>query len=646
MKKFNKLFSTFDIGHLHLRNRIVMAPLGNNLSNEDGTVSDRALAYYAERAKGGAGLIITESSPTSKFSRHRAKCICAYDDSFLPGLKRLVEVVHSYGTAIALQLIHAGRMVDSELTGTPPVAPSPVPRWPDAPVPKALEIEEIYEIIGDFGSEARRAKEAGFDAVEIHGAHGYLIHDFLSPRINKRKDAYGGTSEKRLRFAIEVVRRVREEVGPSYPIIFRLSAKEYVEGGYDLNESLDWCKELEREGVNVIHITGGTNETLLAGVHAVSPMMFPLAYHAASAEAVKRVVKIPVIAVGRINHPSVAEQILRKGQADLVSVGRAFLADPHWPAKAARGEEDRIRQCVACNQCVWTLYQQKSVICFQNAAVGREEECQILPAKKAKKVVVIGGGLAGLEAARVAKKRGHHVTLFEKTSRLGGQFLLASVPPFKQELMKAVEWLIREVEKEGVKVKLNTEVKVETIQREKPDAIIVATGASPLIPIEFSVPNVLTAWEVLAGKETGKEVLVLGGGMVGSETAEFLVNKGCRVTIVEMLDSLTIDMDGIIRALLLERLAESTVSIMLSSRVKEIRDGKVVIIKNGKDQLLSAETIVLALGSRSNRDLIQALDGKVQELMAIGDCVEPRRAKDAIHEGFFAGLHVGSKEER
>ncbi len=640
MGKFDILFSTLDIGNLHLRNRTVMAPMGTNLSHEDGTVSDRAIAYYVERAKGGAGLIITESSPTSKLSRHRAGCICAYEDSFLPGLRHLVASVHSNGSAIALQLIHAGRMMDSKLTGIPPQAPSPVPRWPGAPVPTELKIEEIQKIAADFGSEARRAKEAGFDAVEIHGAHGYLIHDFLSPRTNKRKDAYGGTSEKRLRFALEVIQKVREGVGPSYPIIFRLSAREYVEGGYELEEALDWCKELERAGVAIVHVTGGTNETPLAGVHVVSPMMFPLAYHAASAAAVKKVVKIPVIAVDRINNPAVAEQILREGQADLVAAGRAFLSDPHWPAKAARGEEDRIRQCVACNQCTWTLQQQQSVICFQNAAVGREEECQILPTKKAKRICVVGGGPGGLEAARVAKRRGHHVTLFEKTSNLGGQFLLAPIPPFKQELVKAVEWLIREVEQEGVEVKLNTEVKAETIQKEKPDAVIVATGALPLTPIPFSAPNVLTAWEVLAGKGTGKHVLILGGGQVGAETAEFLSNRGCQVTIVEMLHSLAEDAKGITRDLLLERLAASKVSIMLSTKVEEINDGKVIVSKNGKEQWLEAETIVLALGSRSNRDLIQALEGKVPELLSIGDCVEPRKAKEAIHEGFFAGLRI------
>jgi len=343
-----------------------------------------------------------------------------------------------------------------------------------------------------------------------------------------------------------------------------------------------------------------------------------------------------------LSTPNLAERVLREGKADLVAAGRPFLSDPYWPAKAARGEADRIRQCVACNQCVWTLYQQKDLICFQNAVTGREVEYQVRPADRTKKVVVVGGGPGGLEAARVARIRGHKVTLMEKSSLLGGQMVLASIPPKKQTLIEAVEWLRREVEIEGVEVKLNTKGTVESIEREKPDAVIVATGASPIFPSSFSGPNVLTAWEVLTGKGTGKKVLILGGGMVGVETAEFLSERGCQVTVVEMLGELATDMEGTTRALLLERLPNSGILVMLSTRVEEVREGRVLVTNDGKAEWLTAETIVLALGSRSDQDLLKDLEGRASELISVGDCVEPRKAKEAIHEGFLAGLRVGS----
>ena len=499
-----------------------------------------------------------------------------------PASGELVTSIHDQGSAIALQLHHAGRLAVREIIGRTPLAPSSVPAIPGSIIPKAMSLAEIEGIIAQFGKAASRAKRSGFDAVEIHAGHGYLIHQFLSPRTNRREDAYGGSSKNRFRFALEVLQRVRKEVGDSFPILFRLSANEFVEEGYRLDEVLDWSRELERNGVSAIHVSGGTNESLLGSVHVIPPMSLPEAYHVPLASAVKQAVRIPVIAVGRLHTPKLAEQVLSEGHADLIATGRAFLTDPHWPAKAARGEEDRIRQCVSCNYCIWTLFQQKDLTCFQNAAVGYEQEYELRPAKKAKKVLVIGAGPAGLEAARVARKRGHHVTLLERGPHPGGQLRLASIPPHKQTLLMAMEWLIREVETEGVKVGLNTEVDTKRIEEEKPDAIIVATGAKPIIPASFSSPGMLTAWEVLSGKKTQKEVLILGGGMVGAETAEFLSEKGCSVTLVEMLDRLAADMEGTTRSLLLERLPRSRVSVMLSTRVEEVRQGRVLLKKKGE----------------------------------------------------------------
>lgn len=587
-------------------------------------------------------MIITEASPVSLRGRHRGRSLCAYDDSFLPGLIRLTEAVHTHGAAIALQLHHAGRLSDPGIIGNLPLAPSPVPRAPGFPVPQEMDLEDIQDTIAQFGLAARRAKEAGFDAVEVHGAHGYLIHQFLSPRTNKREDAYGGNPEKRSRFALEVLQQVRQEVGENFPVLFRLSAQEFIPGGYSLAEASDTAVELEKAGASALHVSGGTTESLLGSAHSIPPMVFPEAYHAPLAAAIKKKVRIPVITVGRLNTPEIAERVIHEGQADLVAAGRAFLCDPSWPLKAAQGEGDRIRPCVACNHCLGRIFQQEDLTCFQNAALGREKEHRVEPAGKAKKVAIFGGGPGGLEAARVASQRGHRVILLEKSSRLGGQMLLSSIPPHKRNLQKAIDWLIREVTREGVEIRLNTEGNEAIIEREKPDAVIVATGARPLIPNNFSAPNLLTAWEVLAGKEVGQEVLILGGGMVGMETAEFLSQKGCRVTVVEMLDQLAADMEGTSRALLLERLSKLPISVKLSTRVEEIREGRVRVKNEEGEVRLGAETILLALGSRSNDEMVKILreKGIVPQLFIIGDCLEPRKAQEAIHEGFAAALQI------
>jgi len=358
---------------------------------------------------------------------------------------------------------------------------------------------------------------------------------------------------------------------------------------------------------------------------------------------VKRVVRIPVIAVGRLHSPGLAEQVLSDGQADLVATGRAFLSDPYWPLKAAGAKEGRIRPCVSCNHCIWTLFQQKDLTCFQNASVGCEQASEILPVKKPRKVFVIGGGLAGMEAARVARKCGHHVTLFEKTPRLGGQALLASIPPYKQILEQTVRWLSQEIRNEGVEICLNSEGEAKHIEAQKPDKVILATGASPISPASVSSSNILSAWEVLAGSETGKQVLVLGGGMVGVETAEFLSRRGCQVKILEMREQLATDMEGVTQALLLERVKNSQISVMLDTKVEAICGRQVLVNRKGQKEWLEGETIVLAMGSVPNNKLLQDLKGRVPEIFSIGDCVIPRRMKEAIHEGFWVGLRLSDK---
>ena len=643
MGNYPLLFSAFRQGGLNLRNRTVMAAMNNNFSTEQGTANDRVISFIEERAKGGAGLIISEACPVSESGRHRVRSICAFDDRFIPGLKKLAEAVHSHQSCLALQLHHAGRLANEAILGFRPLAPSPIPRGPGQPPPKEMTVDEIQEVIRDFGRAARRAKQSGFDAVEIHGAHGYLIHQFMSPRTNQRKDAYGGNPEKRIRFALEVTRQVRQEVGPDYPVLFRLSAKEFAEGGYEWEEVLDWAVELEKAGISILDVSGGTNEALLTAVHVIQPMFFPPAYHAPWAAALKKVVKVPVIAVGRMDSLEIMERTLQAGQADLIASGRQFLTDPHWVIKAAQGEEDRIRPCVYCNQCVWSLFQQKDITCLQNASLGREKECQIFQAQEPKKIVVIGGGPAGLEAARVAAKRGHRVTLYEKNPHFGGQMVLASTPPRKKLLWRSIEWRIQEIMREGVEIKLDTEATVETVLEKKPDVLILATGAKPIIRTPCHDAEVLTAWEVLAGKKVGKRAVILGGGMVGIETAEFLLEKGCEVMVLtsrEGMDRLATDMEGTTRALLLERLPKLKIQIRFSVQGLTISRGRVRFTAGGQEGWLDADTIVIAQGSAPNRSLGDALKDQVPQILFIGDCVEPRSAREAFHEGFLAALEI------
>lgn len=659
MGHYEKLFSTFNIGPLTLRNRTVLASTGTNLSNRDGTVSDRAIAYYCERAKGKAALLVTESSPVSLVARHRPESLCCYDEVFLPGIRRYTKAIRDCGSASCLQLHHAGKVIaktvelrdgkiithkeGTEVEGVPPLAPSAIPRAPGAPIPREMTPEDIQEVIDQFGNTARLAKEGGFDAVEIHAAHGYLIQQFLSPRTNKRKDEYGGSTENRGRFVLEILKRVRKEVGASFPVLVRHSVREHIEGGYELEEAVDWAVEMERFGASAIDVSGGSAETVHSINYVAPPMSFPKAFHVSEAAAVKQRVKIPVVAVGRIDTPALAEQILREGKADMVAFSRPFLVDPHWPAKAERGEEDRIRPCIYCNFCLYTLFQQKAITCLQNATVGKEEECLIHPTREAKKVFVIGGGPGGMEAARVAGMRGHRVTLFERSPRTGGQLLLAQRYPNNETIMKAISWLGREVKHEGVDVRLNTEVTLGMIRKEKPDVVIVATGASPISRFDYKGPDLLNAWEVLEGRETGKKVAVIGGGMVGIECAAHIYRQGCEVTVItsrDSLDRLASDLEPFTQALLLKWLPTTGISVILSARVTDVLKGEVVFEKDGKEQSLKADTIVTAGGSQPNNDLLKSLEGKVPQLISIGDCVEPRRAKDAIHEGFLAGLKI------
>ena len=641
MGRFEFLFSPIKIKSLSLRNRIVLPPMNTNFAEADGSVSERFKRYYVERGKGGAGLLIVSSAYIDPAAKKRVGALLLHEDRFIPKLKEFTDAIHATGAKVLQQLNHNGRLLTSSkelktaVTGVSAVGPSAIPHLSTGEVPRVLTVEEIKELIEKFGQAARRAKEAGFDGVELHGTHGYLINQFFSLYSNRRTDEYGGSLEKRMRFPLEVYRRARELTGNDFLICYRVNAREFAPVETPLQDVIELCQHLEKEGVDLLHVSVGNSETPVMLLKMIPPGSVSQGCYADFAATIKEKVNVPVIAVGRINTPEIAEQILREGKADLVATGRALISDPHWPNKALKGELDKIRRCIGCNQgCIEQLVQERTVTCLYNPEVGREGEMS--PTTKKKKVWVIGGGPGGMEAAVIAASRGHTVELFEKGGEVGGQSFLAERPPGKEEFSAVRDFLMKELEREKVSVHLNEEVKTEKILRSKPDVVILATGSLPLVPEIPGIKgkNVLTAWDVLKGKKVWKEVIVAGGGLVGVETALFLSKEGKKVTLVEMLEEIAQDAGPLNRARLKEELGGTKIDVRCRTKLLKIDKKGITVQGEGGEYEIPAETVVLALGAKSQNTLLQKLEGKVKEVYSVGDCVSPRKMIDAIHEAY------------
>lgn len=621
---FNALFSPIRIGSLELKNRIALSPMMSGQAGPEHKVTDGHIDWYGARAKGGVGLIITEITSVDPLEPNVPTRLSLWDESFVPGFARLVESIHAHETKVFIQLYHSGRKAPLE------------PRFHE--IPEEFNIERIQQTVQKFSNAARLAKEAGFDGLEIHGAHGYLIAKFMSAYSNKRHDQYGGELASRLRFPLEVIKSVRRAVGRDFPISFRFSGNEHIADGRTIDESVRIARVLEEAGVDCLHISAGTQETFWA---QIPPYGIPEGVNANDAAAIKQAVNIPVIAVGRIKSPEIAEEILQQGKADMVALGRQLICDPDWPRKVAAGDLDDIRPCIGCTQgCInREKVEGKEAACIYNTAAGREKEAEIIPAKKKKRVVIVGGGPGGLEAARIAALRGHQVTLFEKAEKLGGRFNLACVPPFKQEFVLAIKWLARQVEKSGVQVELGREVTPELLAKIKPDVVIIATGATTKVP---NIPGinregVVIADDILAGKVNfSSRVAVLGGGGIGCEVADFIAQRGKQVTIIEEKPEIGIP-TGIpmeVTQILLSRLHQYGVRMITRASVKKITSDGILVTIDGKDEILSGiDQIVIAMGGKAINDLSQRLKGKVPELYVIGDAKEPRTTFEATHEG-------------
>lgn len=639
--RFVKLFEPLKIGTMEVPNRIVMPPMATCFGNPDGTVSDRIMNYYVARAKGGVGLIIVEASLIAWGGRAIVNQLGIYNDSFIPSLRMLTRAVHHYGTKIAIQLHHAGRQTRPALAGMQPVAPSPLPSGLIKEIPRELTIKEIESLVDAFSEAAGRAREAEFDAVEFHGAHGYLIDQFLSSYSNKRADRYGGGLEERMRFALEIVERSRKKVGTGFPLFFRMSADEFLPGGLTLDETKIIAFRLKEASIDCLHVSAATYETLY---HFVPPYSTPPGSLVYLAQAIKEGIKIPVIAVGRINTPELAEQILSEGKADLVSMGRALIADPELPNKAREGRSQDIRPCTACLHCIDQLATERLEIeCALNPTMGMEEEGKISPALKPESIIVVGSGPAGMEAAKIAAARGHSVTLFDQEKLFGGQMLLAKIPPYKENIQDFINFQSRQLAKMGVEVRLGSKVNANMILDLKPDAVVVATGSTVFIPNVpgVNLDNVCTARDVLAGKrKVGDRVVIIGGGEVGLETAEFLANQGKEVTVVEMLERIAHDMGTHSRWVLLSRLRQMGVILQTKTEAVRITPNGVVVSSNGHQRTIESDSVVLAAGVVPNDALAEELKGKVKRLYLVGDCSQGRRIIDAVRDGYRVGREI------
>lgn len=645
---FPKLFAPGKVGSLELPNRIVFAATSSELADKDGFVGDDMVEYYAERARGGAGLLVLEATYVEQEGKRLHHNAMLHDDRFIPGLRKVVDATHAEGARIAIQLNHGGRESIPHVSGSVPLAPSPIPSQftgvGDAVIPKELNLGEIDRIVERFAEAARRSRDAGFDAVELHGAHGYLIGEFLSPDSNKREDEYGGSVRGRAYFCVRLIESIKARLSKDYPVIVRMNGRDHVKHGLELDDAIEMAALFEAAGADSISVSGG--------VHASRPYMVvpgmsvDRGCYVSYSDAIRRRVKIPVMVVGRINTPELAEQILADGQADFICLSRALIADPYFPAKARAGRTETIAPCIACNECIATVHRHKGLACTVNPMVSRELELKPLLALKPeiRRVVVVGSGAAGLSAAIAAARRGHDVHLFEKEGEVGGQLLLAHQPPHRGEIKNALRYFSSEIERLGIPVNLNRSFSADDARALKPEAIIVATGASPVRPSipGTDLPHVLSGWRVIAGLEsTGQTCVVVGGGLVGIEVADYLADQGKKVIMIVRSELLkkAVHAD---RVYYLDRIAELGIEVLSNVELLAVGPDWVEIRPAGsvRRTLHDVDNVILCTGYASRKPETDGLEGLGIPVHYAGDVGGPRKFFQAIEEGTLTALRI------
>jgi len=663
------ILSPIKINQLEIKNRIYMPAMHLGMANNF-QITDQLVDFYTERSKGGAGMITVGYATVDELSGN-TQVIGAHKDEYIPGLSRLADAINGNGARSAVQLNHSGRYNHSFfLDGKQPVAPSPVASRLTRETPKALELEEIAEIITSFAKAAARVKKAGFNAVEVLSGTGYLISEFLSSLTNLREDQYGGSLENRMRFGLDIMAAIRKEVGPDFPLIVRMNGNDFMPGGQGRLELQEYAVALTESGnVNALCINVGWHEARVPQIVT----SVPRGVFGYLARGIKERVSVPVIASHRINDPVTAREMIGDGMCDMVAVGRGLIADPYLPEKIKAGREDEMIHCIACAQgCFDNLFKLKQVECLCNPRAGHEKETLISKTDNPKKIMVIGGGAAGMSAALASSQRGHDVTLYEKSNRLGGQLHLASAPPGRAEFGELAKDLAKQIALSKVKTILNTEVDESLIDREKPDEVILTTGAEPITPPIAGIdrPNVVQAWDVLQNKVyTGRDVIVIGGGAVGVETAMFLAEKGTlsgedvkfllvnraedpetiykfatrgtkRIILIEMLDKIGKDIGKSTKWCMFQEMERSKIDRRIATRALEITEKGVKVEAEGKVEEIPADTIVIAAGSKSLNTLSEVLKKKGIPFRTAGDADQVAQAIDAVHNGFAAGKDI------
>lgn len=645
VEQFRHLFSPLKIGPMTVANRIFIPGHYPRFIPLNGVPTERAINYYSARAEGGVGLIISSVHHVLRMSSAGGPCAIQYDWA-IPHFAKMADAIHRYGTKLIAQLGHAGRRANVRAYGGAAWAPSPVARRsivpPASGIPHEMDIDEIEEVVVAFGSAARRMQQAGLDGVEIQAIYGFLISQFNSPISNQRTDEYGGNLDNRLRFVLEVIDSVRGTVGPDFVVGIRISGDEFLDGGLTFDDIKAIAPKLEATGkLDYLSICTGVPEV----VHYPS-MYFPLASFVYLAAGVKEVVDLPVFTAGRINDPVLAESILAQGQADMIGMARALIADPELPKKAREGRLDEIRHCIGCNEgCVGIPFLTAPLTCAINPEAGKEKELAIEPATTRKKVMVIGGGAAGLEIARVAALRGHHVSLYEKENELGGQLNIAARAPGRVEFAEVPRYYTYQMKLLKVDVHLGTLVTAEMIGKENPDAVVVATGSQPLIPLlpGANGANVVEVREVLEERvEIGQNVVLIADEhhSKGLSTAEFLADRGKKVEVLTDALHAGAQLDRSTLEAIYPRLLNKGVIITPLTRVKEIQGSTLIVsnvLTNAERRIEGVDTIVISTDGKADNALYRSLKGKLKELYAVGQCLSPRRLLDSIYDGARVG---------
>ncbi len=645
MNSLSHILSPITIKSLTLTNRVVMPPMGTNLGHDDGTVSAENLAYLKRRAKGQPGLIITEITAAHPDGIVNPNQLGAYDDRFIPGLSKLVAIAHEAGTKIAMQIHHVGRESIFLLNQGKALGPSAVPSIVYRRTPREMTLEEIHDVIAGFGGAADRAQEAGFDAVELHAAHGYLLMQFLSAISNRRTDAYGGaTLKERSQFLIETIQEVRRRVGQAFPISVRVSAEEHIRGGYTVEDMQTIVPDMVKAGADLIHASIGTHGSPGAITQATAE--YEPGFNATLARKIKEVVTVPVIAVGRFSDPALADEVIGCGDADLAAFGRQFLADPDFLIKAKSGRSADIRKCIACNQgCIEReMLLEGNIRCSINPETGQETIYPEGPAAKSKDVWVVGSGPGGLTAAYEAARLGHRVTVFEQEKELGGQIRYARIPPHKEIYGQWIDWQIDQVRKAGVMIKSSTAVTEAMLKEQRPEYVILAAGGQKIIPVipGMDKSHVCDAWQILNGSvKPEKNVLVVGGGLIGMETADFLSEKGSQVTLVEILERSPVRKITSHGFMVHQRLQDKNCRLIFSTALTDIGDGKVEIETKGEKSTLSpVDQVVFAVGLKPRDELKGILEALKIPFAVVGDARQPRRIFEAVEEGARAAWEL------